>query len=566
MKRLFFTVFLILGLMSAYAQNFLDFLWQINGRDSIQWQAVDFVPRQWKSVNISISLERQGYGSYAGYYSLWNQVVIPAKYKNVAAGNLQLRFKFEAEKAEVFFNGHSVGSSKKPGSEEVFDLPKSLVHWNKPNAVLVRIHNSFYTGGACATYIHIVPTASKKDIILNASFSNEQRLFLNASDIRFEGAAISSDGKSFEGVQKLIVVNDFHDTVFVHQSKVKASSGKQVIPYSLGKLAPGFYQVQLSFSANGGESQQISWFAVDPEKIAAHPNNPQEVWNFWINARKELATISPQFKCKKVDSLCTEKNDVFIVEMKSLNNITVRGWYIVPSKQGVFPAILHLPGYSVAMQPQRFLNDTDFIHLALDIRGHGMSADVINPGFTCPGYVGVNLDKPEQYIYRGALMDCCRAIDFLLSRAEVDTNRIAVKGHSQGGGLSLATAALNPGIIKYCVAGSPFLSDFKDHIKIRSLYKDEMEYYMQHNSISEEQVCKTMNLVDAVNLCPFIQCPVLMGVGFFDDDTPPHINFAAYNNIKSQKQYYVLPHKGHSLGSEWSNYLYGWLRSMFKLK
>jgi cephalosporin-C deacetylase-like acetyl esterase len=54
-----------------------------------------------------------------------------------------------------------------------------------------------------------------------------------------------------------------------------------------------------------------------------------------------------------------------------------------------------------------------------------------------------------------------------------------------------------------------------------------------------------------------------MGVGLFDDDCPPHINFAAFNNIKSKKEYYIMPHKPHNLGDEWHQYYGNWLRKMF---
>lgn len=561
------TAIVFFSLSATYGQNCLGFIWQINSGDSAQWQSAGFVPRNWSQVNIGISLERQGYRCYSGYYSLWNQVVIPAKYKHSTDGNLQLRFKFEAEKADVFFNGTAIGSSKQPGSEESFDLPHSLVRWGKPNQILIRIRNSFYTGGSCVTYIYIVPGTSKKDVILDAAFTNEQHVYSDPSDIRFSASIGINDGQGFEGVQKAIVISDFHDTVFVNRSAVRVSSGKKkATSYALGRLVPGLYQVQLSFSSGGIESQKICWFAVAPEKITATPVNQQEVWDFWNNAKKELTTIDPQFKLIKVDSLCTEKSNVYIVEMKSLENITVRGWYIVPAKAGVYPAVLHFQGYSVSMQPQWFMNDTDIIHLALDIRGHGLSTDVINPGFDCPGYVGYNLGTPGKYIYRGAFMDCCRAMDFLLSRNEVDTGRIAVAGHSQGGGLSLATAALYSGKIKCCITGSPFLTNFPDHVRIRSVYMDEMQYYMQHNNISCEQVYKTMNLVDNINLVQLIQCPVLMGIGLFDDDCPPHIDFATYNNIKAPKECYILPNRGHILGSDWYKYSGNWLRKKFQLK
>ncbi|TRX03698.1 acetylxylan esterase [Flavobacterium gawalongense] len=560
MKHLFLSVFFLLTLSTVFAQNFLGFKWKIHTDDSIQWKSADFVPHNWKDINIGVSLERQGYSS-GGNYSLWNQVIIPSKYKNT---NLNLRFKFDTANASVFFNGKFIGSSKKGSSEESLFIPDSLVFWNKPNKILVRILNSFYTGGACGTYIRLL-SGEPKDAILDANFINERHLYQGPSVVRFKTSIHLGNKDSFRGVQKAVIINDFHDTVFVKKLNINVSDKKKVTPYAIGKLAPGFYQLQLSFSSPDIEEQKIFGFAVSPEKIKASPINQQQVWNFWERAKKELAAISPDFKLRKIDSLCTDKSNVYIVEMKSLENITVRGWYIVPTKAGVFPSVLHVPGYSVTMRPERFIGTTDMIHLALDVRGHGLSADVIKPGFACPGYIGWRLGEPEKYIYRGTFMDCCRGIDFLLSRPEADSSRIAVEGHSQGGGLSLATAALYSDKIKYCVVGAPFLSDFSDHVKIRTVYMDEMKHYMKNGTISSEQVYQTMNLIDNINLAGFIKCPVLMGVGLFDDDCPPYINFASFNNIKTEKEYFMLPSNGHSLGKEWRAYSESWLRKKFKL-
>nr|WP_223233362.1 acetylxylan esterase [Chitinophaga sp. CF418] len=124
----------------------------------------------------------------------------------------------------------------------------------------------------------------------------------------------------------------------------------------------------------------------------------------------------------------------------------------------------------------------------------------------------------------------------------------------------------NSTTVKYCVAGSPFLCDFADHVKIRTVYMDEMNYYTRDYNTSAEQMYQTMNLVDNINLSGLIRCPVLMGVGLFDDDCPPRIGFAAFGNIRAEKEYHILPEKAHPLGKEWHQYYRNWLRKKFGLE
>ena len=64
---------------------------------------------------------------------------------------------------------------------------------------------------------------------------------------------------------------------------------------------------------------------------------------------------------------------------------------------------------------------------------------------------------------RGLYIDASRVIDFLLSRDEIDHSRIGVTGGSQGGGLTISTAALRPEV-RVAAASAPFLCGIMDSI------------------------------------------------------------------------------------------------------
>ena len=63
-----------------------------------------------------------------------------------------------------------------------------------------------------------------------------------------------------------------------------------------------------------------------------------------------------------------------------------------------------------------------------------------NPGY--PNLLTHNIVDRHTYAYRGFYVDTWRGIDVLLSRPEVDPARIGVTGSSQGGGLTITTAAM----------------------------------------------------------------------------------------------------------------------------
>jgi cephalosporin-C deacetylase-like acetyl esterase len=221
----------------------------------------------------------------------------------------------------------------------------------------------------------------------------------------------------------------------------------------------------------------------------------------------------------------------------------------VPRSGGKHAAILHVPGYGYGFDDGKpFINSNDdVIELAICVRGHGISADVFNPGFDVPGIWGYKLCSEKENAYRSIYMDCVRAVEFLVSRAEVDPNKIYVMGGSQGGGLTLATAGLCHGKIKACAYFDPFMTDTRDQLKIRTLCNSEIKSYLNYynNECSFEDALKVQDLIDAKGFADWITCPVFFTTALFDDDCPPHMGFAAYNRIKSPKKFKIYPDDSH---------------------
>ena len=136
-------------------------------------------------------------------------------------------------------------------------------------------------------------------------------------------------------------------------------------------------------------------------------------------------------------------------------------------------------------------------------------------------------------------MDLVRAIDFVCSRPEVNNQKIAVEGGSQGGAFSLVACALDKRI-KVAAPHIPFLTDFRDYFKICPWPKSSFEHYLKKNPDKTwDDIYGLLAYFDVKNFAPRIQCPIVMGIGLQDNTCPPHTNFASYNLIPSEKKYYV---------------------------
>jgi cephalosporin-C deacetylase len=227
-------------------------------------------------------------------------------------------------------------------------------------------------------------------------------------------------------------------------------------------------------------------------------------------------------------------------------------WYVQPAGDGPFPALVQYHGYSGSkMDVYRYLMWAlqGFAVLAVDVRGQsGNSTDPIcYTGGHVTGWMTQGIMDPEEYYYRGVYMDCVRALDAVASRPEVDAGRIGVMGMSQGGGLTLAVAALDARPV-LAMPEMPYLCHYKRAVDVamRNPYL-EIAAYLRNWPEREEQVWRTLSYFDNLNLAARIRCPVLMDVGLQDDICPPSSVFGAYNKITAPKEIKVYPYHNHEV-------------------
>jgi cephalosporin-C deacetylase len=132
---------------------------------------------------------------------------------------------------------------------------------------------------------------------------------------------------------------------------------------------------------------------------------------------------------------------------------------------------------------------------------------------------------------------------------DVDQNRLGATGGSQGGGLTLACAALEPRI-KRVAPVFPFLCDYQRVWEIdqtKNAYAELQEYFRKFDPRHEREqaIFEKLGYIDVQHLCPRIQGEVLMSTGLMDTVCPPSTQYAAYNKIRSPKNIDLYPDYDH---------------------
>lgn len=553
----FFYSFFGITTLEAQPIDIKEGNWKLKTGDDLAWATPQYDDANWQQIQVGMPWEAvvTGYDGFGWYRKniVLNSKALRKSVKKKGALIVHLGKIDDAD--ETYFNGVKIGSMGKfpPHAETAWDIdrvytiPQNLINWDKPNVIAVRVHDSGGGGGLYAGDYFLEPITWKQrfDMVIENNeptnfFSTEKPVGVNiklknASDEDLDGT-LTIDIQEFAG-KNLETVSEKVSIKKRQTLSVPATS------FTVNKV--GFYIANVVFEGNRGvKIKQKHGFAYEPTKAISAPTPPEDFKKYWEDARQQLDTVAPNFKLKPTPQYSTAKTDVFEVEMRSLGNVRVRGYYTHPKGKKNLPAMLHVQGYSSVMEPFD-IDNGQFAQFFLNIRGHGNSRDDVNPGF--PGYLLTGINEPEKYIYRGAFMDCVRAVDFLASRPEIDSNRLVVEGGSQGGALSIATAALDSRI-KFCMPDVPFLSDFRNYFNIARWPADEFKLYSVTHLRKIDTILRTLDYIDIKNLAPSVSCPVFMGVGLFDDVCPGAINFAAFNNLSStDKSFKLYPDSGHAL-------------------
>jgi len=274
-----------------------------------------------------------------------------------------------------------------------------------------------------------------------------------------------------------------------------------------------------------------------------------DLGTFWQRTLAEAAQAPLNASVEPVD-YPVDDLDVSQVFFDGWHGARISAWFLARRGARSQPTMVFYHGYSGSKgQIFDYLGWAlqGYTVLSLDVRGQsGDSGDAESyEGGQVKGWMTKGILSPETYYYRGVFVDCVRALDFVVGRPEVDASRIGVTGVSQGGGLSLAVAALDSRPI-LAMPEVPYLAHYRRALQVtdRDPYQ-EIAVYCHRYPEREEQVFNTLSYFDNVNLADSIRCPVLMTVGLQDLITPPSTIFAVYNRISTEKELRIYPYGGH---------------------
>ena len=381
-----------------------------------------------------------------------------------------------------------------------------------------------------------------------------------------------------------------------------------VISISTEGLHPGFYDLRVELDTGMTNNERdplkrrpirgVCTFGWRADRMAIADSRPADFKAFWDKAKAKLAQIPLDAKDGPMQVFGPKDIDAYNVQSACLppdfdpaghraetvesckvnfagpDGGRVYGWLAKPKGRGPFPAMLVLPGAGFNARP-RPLEHARHGYVAMDIQVHGQ--DVDQQEYQRLNEINAGSEPADEYYYNVHLR-CLQAVEYLLSRSDVDPKRLVVVGGSQGGRLSIVVAGLEPRVAAAVPAiahssNRPYgnwakrlngyaSSDAKSPDP--ALPKGDGMEVAGAPPLPSEPRDRSLAYYDPMNFAPDATCPVMFNAGLIDPVSPPYGVFAAFNRWGGKyKTMVAIDGHAHDWSPEFDRRAFRWLDSIF---
>lgn len=402
-------------------------------------------------------------------------------------------------------------------------------------------------GSPRKAFVETVATPNHPDSNYRLGQQSQLRIIAREGGVPMQDVAIR-----YKVGPEMQLPDTYSSTVFV--------DGEAVI--DMGTMQhPGFLSCQYEFKAADGKTyKDLVKVAYEPEQIKSFTPMPGDFEAFWQKALKEARKVPLDAEYFDVPDATDEKLTTKLVRLHVGKDKWFYGMLTIPktdiqsqtANRRKFPVVLCPPGAgSTKVFPSDYFGNEGMIYMKIEIHDNDprMPDDDYNAmrAKKCDGYMRRGMESKDTYYYKDVYVGCARAVDFLCSLPEWDGNNVIVTGGSQGGALTIVTAALNDKVT-LCAPFYPALCDLTGflHQRAGGWPKFFTDFYKDGRvDIHQEEAVETLQYFDVVNFSRILNVPVFMSWGYNDDTCSPTSVWAAWNEIKSHKTKDITPSSGH---------------------
>ncbi len=331
------------------------------------------------------------------------------------------------------------------------------------------------------------------------------------------------------------------------------------------RTQPGFRACDLHFTVGEKTYKDLVKVAYNPTAIQSFTAVPKDFDRFWRKALAEARKVDLAPEVTPLPQYSTDKVEVSLVKLTvGPDGRNMYGYLTRPRDGKKHPVLFCPPGAgSAKISPTTYYSERGFIYLNINIHS-GCNPELDDKAYAearkiADGYNRRGIADKQTFYYRSVYAGCARCIDYLCSLNDWDGTNVGVTGGSQGGALTIVTAALNPKV-SFC---APFYPALCDLLGFKNGRAGGWPKYFQTGN-EADGAAETLPYYDVVNFARLLKCPVFFSFGYNDDTCSPTSTYAAYNAITAPKTLSVTPSSGHWRFAETNSESMEWMKRQVK--
>ena len=331
----------------------------------------------------------------------------------------------------------------------------------------------------------------------------------------------------------------------------------------------GFRHCTIQFEVEGVAYKETVKVGFGIHQIKPTIANPIDFDLFWRQVIKEARRTPLTVTEIPMPELSTEKVEVRMVRIPVFGEDScIYGYLSLPRDGKKHPVLFVPPGAGVKrIAPDMQYAQEGFVTLVAEIHGLPMNIPdslLAREKERIGNYVYTGIHARGDHYYKRVYAGCVRAVDYLMTLPEFDGTNVGVTGGSQGGALSIVTAALHEEV-DFLSAFYPALCDVSGYLHGRAGGWPRMfRKSTDHPEIDRTRAMRTMAYYDVVNFARRIKAPGFYSYGFNDNTCFPTSVAAALNQIKAPKKIVTTPANYHWRYAETNQAATEWMKAQIQ--
>ena len=236
------------------------------------------------------------------------------------------------------------------------------------------------------------------------------------------------------------------------------------------------------------------------------PEDFDAYWNCTMKAL-DATPMAPEEELMPIRS--TAYSTTYGVRFTSVGPYRLFGYLSIPHGEGPFPTLVYFTRLQSVVEPlpqgDAVEKLSKFLVFAMAARGQRNADRPYAASF--PGLFMDGIEDPADYVMRGIVADCCRAVDYVLTRPEADHRRMVGIGQNE---MPLLAAALRGGLTHLVASPSFYYGTMDRAAGTESYPLEEVNEYLRRFPDRRAMVARTVSYFDPLFFAPRITVPTLL--------------------------------------------------------